>query len=146
MSKEKKVDIFKLFGKMNNEDYAWVMALTDDELKTVSVYVLLMWIHGVDRNESAHLILTNQYVNQYVFHLQKHNRLLLLLMFAVNSGMGSPRYQFKKSVTKQETKSIKAIASFYNCTYDDAKGYADILSADEIKEMIEIMEQTTGSK
>ena len=68
-AKEKKVDIFKLFGKMNSEDYAWVMALTDDELKTVSVYVLLMWIHGVDRNESAHLILTNQYVNQYVFHL-----------------------------------------------------------------------------
>lgn len=142
MSKEKKVDIFQLFGKMNHGDYKWVMALTEEELKSVSVYVLLMWIHGVDRNESAHLILTTQYVNHYVFHFQKHTRLLLLLLFAVNSGMGSPRYQFKKSVSRRESKAINAIASFYECTYDDAKGYSDILSKEEIDEMVEIFEQT----
>ena len=67
-------------------------------------------------------------------------------MFAVNSGMGSPRYQFKKSVTKQETKSIKAIANFYDCTYDDAKGYLDILTMDADKELVEIYDQTIWSK
>ena len=144
--KEKKVDIFELFRKMNNEDYEWVMRMSEEDLKTVSVYVLLMWIHGVDRNQSTHLILTNSYVNQYVFHLGHHSRLLLLLMFVTNGGMGSPRYQFKKSVSKQETKSVKAVAEFYKCTYDDAKGYLEILSSDEVKEMIEIYDQTIGSK
>lgn len=144
--KEKKVDIFELFRKMNNEDYEWVMSMSEEDLKTVSVYVLLMWIHGVDRNQSTHLILTNSYVNQYVFHLGHHSRLLLLLMFVTNGGMGSPRYQFKKSVSKQETKSVKAVAEFYKCTYDDAKGYLEILSPDEVKEMIEIYDQTIGSK
>lgn len=146
VAKKKKVDIFELFRKMNNEDFEWVMNLSDEDLKSVSVYVLLMWIHGVDRNQATHLILTNSYVNQYVFHLGKHQRLMLLLMFVTNGGMGSPRYQFKKSISKQETKSIKAVANFYECTYNDAKGYLGILSPEEVKEMIEIYDQTIGSK
>lgn len=144
--KEKKVDIFELFRKMNNSDYEWVMNLSDEDLHSVSVYVLLMWINGVDRDQAAHLILTNQYVNQYVFHLQKHGRLLLLLLFVTNGGMGTPRYQFTKSVTKQETKSIIAVASYYQCGYDAAKGYIEILPPDNVKEMIEIYDQTIGSK
>lgn len=136
--KPKKVDIFDLFRKMNNADYQWVLDMSDDDLKSVSAYVLLCWINGVDRNQSAHLILTDMYVNTYTFHFSKHNRLLLLLLFVANSEMGNPRYQFKKSVTKQESKSILAIASYYQCTYDNAKGYMDILSPEEIKEMVDI--------
>ena len=144
-AKERTVDIFHLFGKMNTADYDWVMNLSDEELKSVSVYVLLMWVCGVDRDQATHLILTNQYVNHYVFHLQRHSRLLLLLMFVCNGEMGNPRYQFRKSVTKQETKSIKAIAKFYDCTYDDAKGYLELHSPEEVKEMCEIYDQTVGS-
>lgn len=144
--KEKKVDIFHLFSRMNSSDFDYVMNLSDEDLQSVSVYVLLMWVNGVDRDQAAHLILTNAYVNHYVFHLQKHNRLLLLLMFVANGDMGSPRYQFTKAVSKQETKSIRAVANYYDCSYSNAKGYIDILSKEEVKEMEEIYDHTVGSK
>lgn len=140
MSKEKRVDIFHLFRRMGDSDYDWVLTMSDEDLKTVSVYVLLMWIHGADRDKAAHLILTNQYVNNYVFSLSKHNRLLLLLLFATNGDMDHARYSFTKSVGKNETKMISAIAHYYNCTYDNAKDYADILSKEEIDEILKVYE------
>lgn len=135
---ERKGDIFKLFEAINRGDYDYIDALTDEEVKAFSPVVLLMWMHGATSNPETHVTYTNEYVNPFVFSLQKHPRLLLKLFVAANSGMGNTRYKFVKSTTKNDSLIYRHIAKHYECGYDQAKEIKELLSDDDIKELTEI--------
>ena len=129
--------LFVFFDKMNAGDFSYIDRMTDEEVKDLSPYVLLMWINGATSNPAIHIMMTDMLCNPYVFSLSNHPRLLLKLFMAANSEIDSSRYKFEKSGGKKASKHLKAIASFYQCTLTDAEGYASVLSDAEIKEITE---------
>lgn len=131
-------DLFQFLKSMNSGDFECVNRMTDDEVKAISPYVLLMWCNGATNNVVEHTILTDTYCADKVFSLSKHPRLLLKLFIAANCDMGQTKYLFKKSTSSEQTSGIKHIAEYFQCTYNDAKGYAKILSKEEIKEIGEL--------
>lgn len=133
-------NLFTFFNAMNKEDYAYVDSMTDDEVKTISPFVMLMWANGAVDNNDVHVILTDLYVNPYVFTLSKHPRLLLKAFMSANGGIDNTRYKFKKSVTREQSALIKLIAEHYECGYDHAKDIQHILSDSDIKELKKLYE------
>jgi len=126
-------DIFKFFEKMNHERFEYVDELSDDDIKKLNAFMLLQWVNGSKSNSVAHVMLTDEFVNDRVFSLYQHPRLLLKLLIAANGGMGNTRYGFDKSVTSEKEKEIKQIASYYKVGYNTAKQYSRILSEEDIK-------------
>lgn len=134
-----KADLFKFFDEMNAENYGYIDTLEDDEVKALSPYVLLMWMHGAQYNKEVHVLLTDWYCNSKVFSLSNHPRLLLKLFVAANGG-DTTRYKFKKSTGNEATKTAKAIASYYECSLSEAKDYMRILSKEDVKEITTVYE------
>lgn len=131
------VDYFKA---INNGDFSFVDKMSDEEVKSISPYVVLSWMHGATHNAPHHVILTDLYCNDYVFRLQKHPRLLLKSFIEANSEMGDTKYNFTRPPTKKSDKNIVAISRYYNVSLTDAADYAKILSLEEIDEINEIVE------
>lgn len=133
-------DLFGFFDKINKGDYAAVDKLSDDDVKELSPFVMLMWMHGAQSNTAEHVILTNTYCNDFVFQLGKHPRLLLKTFVYANSGLGNTRYKFVKSVSKEETTVLRLIARHYMCGLKEAKDIRRLLSSDDISYLKEIYE------
>ncbi len=135
-----KADLFKFFDEMNKGNFSYVDSLSDDEVKSLSPFVLLMWMHGAQQNKVLHTLLTDWYCNVRVFSLSKHPRLLLKLFVAANGDIDSTRYKFKKSTGNEATKNAKAVAGYYQCSLSEAKDYLRILTKEDVKEIVEIYE------
>lgn len=131
-------DLFGFLRKMNEGDFRYVDRMGEEETKKLSPFVLLMWCNGAERSAPEHTVLTNTYVNEYVFPLGRHPKLLHKLFVAANGGVSNTRYKFKKSVTKEEVETIRAISYYYQCSYREAKDYASILKEKDIEEMKKI--------
>lgn len=118
--KNYKLDIFKVLNKISHNDYDFVDHLSEDELKSISPYVLQMWIKGADNNLDARMVLTNEVVNPYVFSLGDHKKLLYKLL-CVSNGFGiDTRYYFKKKSKPQLNKTSALISKYYECTIKEA--------------------------
>lgn len=132
-------DLFDYFAAINKEDFDYVNQMTDDEVKKISPFVILMWMSGAKSNQIEHVILTDTYCNPFVFSLGKHPRLLLKLLIAANSGLGNDRYAFEKTTTKNDLGLLKQIAQHYQCGLHEAKQYKELLSKEDIKELKDIL-------
>jgi hypothetical protein len=130
--------LFALFDAINKGDYAFVDGLTDDQLKSLSPFVLLMWMNGAVDNNEIHVLLTDAVVNEFVFSFSAHPRLLLKMLITANAGIDRTRYQFVKSVGKNEDSIIRKLAKHYECGYDQAKDILPMMSEDDIKELKEL--------
>lgn len=134
----KKPDIFRLFRAINEGDYGYIDELSDEDVKGLPVYMILMWMHGAQSNTSTHVMMTAEHVNPMVFSLYRHPRLLLKLLVAANGGIGNTRYKFVKSTTSNESAVIGYIAKHYQCGYEEAIEIKDLLSEQDLKELKEI--------
>lgn len=132
----KKGDLFGFLNAVERGDFSYVDNMEEEEVKSISPYVTLMW-EG-QSNWEIRTLVTNTFCNDMVFSLAKHPRLLLKLFVASGSGLGSTKWAFCKSVTKQESKILKLIATHYNCGYHEAKDIVRLLSDKDIKELKEI--------
>jgi malate/lactate dehydrogenase len=132
-------DIFAFFNAVNQGDFEFVDSLSEEEAKKISPFVLLMWMHGAQSNPDIHIIVTNSFVNPFVFSLSKHHRFLLKLFIAANCNIDNARYKFVKSCVVAE-KSIVAsrVASYYNCGLEHAKDIIPLLSDADLKELEEL--------
>lgn len=133
-------DLFNFFNAMNKGDFNFVNKMDDDEVKTLSPFVLLMWVNGATQNQPIHIIATEALCASTVFSLAAHPRLLLKLFIAANCDVGNTRYKFKKSVMKKQSKNIELVARHYECGYTEATQYLKLLSPDDIKELQEMYE------
>jgi hypothetical protein len=131
-------DLFAFFDAMNIGDFQFVTNMTDEEVKKISPFVLLMWVNGAVSDTEMRVVMTNSFVNEHVFGLAKHPRLLLKMFIASNQGLGDSRYKYKKSVSGEQSASIKLIAKYYNITYNHARDYLPMLGKDDIKELKDI--------
>jgi hypothetical protein len=117
---------------MNAEDYDYVDDLTDEEVKGLSAYVMMMWILGSSEEREARVILTNDQVNQYIFTLAKHPRLLLKLLVSSN-GLGDCRYKFTKTEGVSGQSDAQLVAKHYNVTEKDAKDYLKVIPKKDLE-------------
>lgn len=133
--------MFQFFKAMNRGDYGFVDRMTDDEVKELSAYVLLMWVSGAtgDCIEHRH-ILTTEFVNTVVFTHAKHPRLLLKLFVLTNSELGDARYTFRKSTSKEESAILRLIGRHYDCGLHEARDIRPMLSEKDIKILKEMYE------
>lgn len=134
-------DLFKFFSAANKGDFAFVDNMTDEEIKKISPFVLLGWGAGAEQNTEIHAIMTNEFMNDKVFSLGRHPRLLLKLFVAANSDIDSTRYKYIKAQKSKSTKEAEHIAAYYRCTLREAKDYARILTDDDKKEISKIYEE-----
>lgn len=134
-------DIFAYLNAMNRGDFGYVDRMSDEEVKGLSPFVLLMWCNGATKDRPIHTILTNVYCNDMVFPLSKHPRLLLKLFISANCEIGDCRYKFKKSISSEKSAEIKMIANHYQCSYTEARDYHDLLSSDDLKRIKEIYDK-----
>lgn len=134
-------DIFQFFSKMNAGDISFVDEMTEEEVKKLSPYVLLMWTATDKSARPFHVLSTAHVVSDKVFSLQKHPRLLLKLFIAVNGGISNTRYAFSKQARVKNDPSVKNIALFYGVTETDAAEYKSILSASEIDKINSLFEE-----
>lgn len=132
-------DLFEFFNKMNQGNIDFVDQMSDDDVKKISPYVLLMW-HPVDKAaKPIHTLSVAHVVTDKVFSLSKHPRLLLKLFIAANGGISKTRYEFKK-LKKAECPKVEMIAKFYNVSLSNAIEYSEILTDDEIGEITKLFE------
>lgn len=78
---------FDLFGtlKIIQEcDHAKISALSDEELKAISPYLIVRWLSGSPDQNTIPIL--NEVVNNKVFALQENKRLLLHLLATTQSG------------------------------------------------------------
>lgn len=129
-------DIFGFLNAVNRGDFGFVDDLTDEDAKKLSPFVLLMWMNGAQSNTDIHVIVTNSFVNPFVFSLYKHHKFLLKLLIAANSNIDNARYKFVKSGAASEKGSlVSKVALHYNCGLDHAKDILKMLADADIKEL-----------
>lgn len=132
------VDIFAFLGAMNDGNYDYVDDMSDVEIKSLSPYVLTMWVNGVTRNAPEHILMTENLVNNKVFSLSNHPRLLYKLLIAANIDQDNPRYKFKKCGGKKSEKILTYICQHYGCGMGEARQYVNLLDEESVKELEEI--------
>jgi hypothetical protein len=125
--------LFDFFSAANNGQFSYVLETETSEL---SPYVMLGWFHGESTNTNIHTITTANYVNEFVFSLAKHPKLLLMLFIAANCNIDSTRYKYVKSSGNTEKRAVvKMIAEHYQCGYNEASEVLPMLSQDDLAEL-----------
>ena len=132
--------LFDFLGAVNRGDFDFIDRLSDQDMKELQPFVLLGWLHGAEFGRDAHVILTDAYVNDLVFKLHRHPKLVLMVMMAANAGLGNTKYKYVKSTSSKETKQVVAVAEYYKVSTKEAKEYIKILPEADVKTICSIME------
>lgn len=128
-----KVDIFKILKDISYNRMSAIDKLSDEELKSVSPYVIQMWVKGADNNMNVRMPLTNDYVNQFIFTLSDHPRLLLKLLCCANGFEIDTRFKFnKKKKRKSMNFVIQTVMKYYGHNETHATDILPLLFNDDI--------------
>jgi len=128
-----KVDIFKLLNGIASNKMDALDNLSEEELKTVSPYVLQMWIKGADNNLENRLVLTNEFANQYMFPLGDHPKLLYRLLCYSNDFDEETKFYYqKKKKIKTHNFTLKTLMKYYGYDERHASDIIPLLSAEDI--------------
>lgn len=134
-----KVDIMQLLNDIGKGNMSAIDKMSPDEVKSISPFVLQMWINGADVHVNTRINLTNRMVNPYIFNLQDHPKLLFKLLCYTNdlNERVSFRFRKKKSAKKHNFK-INMLVDFHRCTINKAK---DLLLLYSERDLLEIGEE-----
>ena len=136
--KKHKIDLFEVLNNISLNNLEYIDKFSDEELKALSMYVVQLWIKGATTNKEVHFLLTNEYVNPYVFELAKHPKLLYKL-FCASNGYGEKEYfKFNKKKEISNKKSIELISIAYDMSFNDAKNSVELFNIDDIEELCEL--------
>lgn len=133
-------DLFLFLAKANQGDLDYVDRMSEDEVKAISPFVLMGWALGAEENNVHHTVMTDSLVNDKVFSLSRHPRLLLKLFVVANNGIDNTRYRFVRPAPSKGTKEVKAIADYYGCSIREAEDYAPILDKEDRKTILALAE------
>lgn len=115
--------------------------LSEEEKKQVSFFLLNRYISSVKGNREKQelaVFKTNEYYNKHFFSLQKHKKLLWLLLCISGNTKNIEYHQWigHKKKTGDNSKSAKFLAELYpNKKQDEIEMLARILSKKEIQEL-----------
>lgn len=115
-----KVDIFEILRSIDFQKKDWYEQYPESLQKSIPLVVLMMWL--ACSNNDMQVVITNNNVNNYIFKLYKHPKLIAKLLSTC--GLGKPsRYKWIKNDTKKTStpKSIALLQRYYECSFKEAK-------------------------
>jgi hypothetical protein len=134
-SKNYKVNIHKLLDNISHDRRDRIDQYSDEDLKSVSPYVLLMWIMGADNNLDIRAVLTDEFVNQYTFALANRKKLLLKLLCVSNGYKIDTRYRFRNPQKQKQSYLVSLVAKYHKVPEKRAQEDMRIYDADDFREM-----------
>lgn len=132
------VSIFECLANIDKGNVALYDKLSkEQQTSLIKPVVLQQWLYSSSNSKDVAVVdMLNNNVNQYVFSLYKHPKLLYNLM--CGSGAGRTRkYSYTKR-TPNESKtplSLETIQLYENCSEREAKCFIRLLSKDDLVEM-----------
>ena len=130
-----------VLSRINAGDYDFFNRMTDEEVKSLPPYVLALWLRGANQNRPVHTLLTEIHLNEKLFTLSKHPRLLYMLAVHANSGLDNTRYSFIPDKKEISTKRTNLIRFDLECSEEVAELYAGLLTEEDYKELEEQMKE-----
>lgn len=127
------VNIFDVLKQidLHKEDYYDNMVESDQ--KQLHPLVMTRWLSGT--SDPAVIQMLNATVNKYNFSLANHKPLLMRMLLLVSSGR-SRRYQWlAKNKETSNSKFIKVLRQYYQCSEREATEYVSMHSREEMAEM-----------
>lgn len=119
--------LFPALEALDNKDYGFYDRLTDEQKKKFTAFMMVQWISNVKSNsklQEYYLLATNDFINKHLFNevVQKHPKLLWLLLCTVSPKMGKQFHQWipqiKDRVTKLKDKPKKdEVMEYYKKIY-----------------------------
>lgn len=134
-SKNYKVNIHKLLDNISHDRRDRIDQYSDEDLKSVSPYVLLMWIMGANNNLGIRALLTDEFVNRYVFALSSRKKLLLKLLCMANGYEIDTKYRFRNPQKQKQSYLVSLVAKYHNVPERRAQEDMRIYSADDFREI-----------
>lgn len=134
-SNPNQVNLFDALKHMTTPNPAFFAGLTDDQVKSLSPFVLMLWARGAESSHDYHNLLTNEYVNPHAFSLSKHPRLLYKLLCIANGGYGQTRYSFGSKRKSGGSTAIKTIMAYYDYSPEKARQVLSLFSEDDVEQM-----------
>lgn len=129
-----KFDIFSILNEIKNNNKSFYDNLGEEEKKSISPYVLMLWCRGINTNPALHTILLNEYVNPFVFSLQKHPSLVWRLLCEASYDEKSTRFAWIKKGSKKGNcpTSTKLIMTHYVYNENHAQDVLTLLDLNDI--------------
>jgi hypothetical protein len=125
-------------GAIDRRRFGWYNSLTDDERKSLSMWVLQRWTtctsSKVDEINEHYLTLTNDIVNVHFNAMSKHPELQFRLMQISGIGSEQPRTWIKPMKKKKEISRNPKLFEFYEKQFP-------YFSDDEIEQLISIQDR-----
>ena len=131
----KKIDIFEVLNNISLNNTTYIDKFSDEDLKSLSMYVVQLWIKGATTDRSTRNLLTNEYVNQYVFSLSKHPKLLYKLLCAANGFGKKAFFKFEKKKTISKKNTIELLVKAYDMSFKDASNSLSLFTVKDIEEI-----------
>lgn len=137
-------DLFFIISQLENENYSYFAEMSEETLKEVSPFVIMLWSKGASRNSKALSVTMDEFVNQNHFLFYNHKRLQMLLLCSAWGGIPAGRLTFPKKSKAVETKSIQLISDRFKVSDQVARSYLPFFSETEIEEMLSISDERAG--
>lgn len=133
----RKLDIFKVLGKISTKDRQFYSDLTEEEQKGFLPVVVMRWLSGTSNAKQIYFI--NELVNPFVFSLHKHPELLYYLMILCGPGKTQRYYWNKTASNKSNTVPtiVSIVRNYFGYNTTQALEALPLLSNDDILEYAE---------
>ena len=139
MAKNYRHNIKSVLNAVNQSNYDYFDSWDEEDIKALSPYVLTMWMKGAKTNKEVHTVLTNMYVNPYIYKFSNKPDLLYKLIVYANGGNNS-YFEFKKA-SSQSYKDKENIKRYFKINDSLADGALKIVSDDLIKQLREVYDE-----
>lgn len=130
-----KLDIKDVLKHIDDFDLAYFNGLSEDQQKSLSPYVIMLWMNGC--KSPLQLMLLNGLVNELVFNLPSgHNGLLYKLLMVASDGKRKPyTWMKKKTKSKKYSTCVSILKRKYKCSTRTALEYVKLLDYDTMATM-----------
>lgn len=129
--KKRLLDIFEVLSNIDNKNVDYYDNLSDEQKKAFAPIVIAQWM--CCSKSEIQTILTNEFVNKYIYSLYKHPELLYKLMTCCSMGV---RQFYKWNKVEKQTsnfpKSIELIKKCMSYSTKQAIAVLPLISSEEI--------------
>lgn len=134
----KKDNLHNNLCELINGNVEYFNHLSDNDLKSISPYLFMLWGIGINIDRDFHNIALNEYVNKHFFSISsKHKKLLIALLCKSLYEPGAKLNYIIKKHQNNKKVSVDVIMETYNYNINHAKEALELLSVDQLIVMAE---------
>ena len=134
-------EIFHYMKQIEKGNYQFFLGLTDEEVKAVPPFQLLMWSQGSSLNRDVMVSMADQ-INYNFFQFHQYPKLQYLLLTSAVSDIPQGNLKFRKpNMGGGGTKTLKAISEQFHVSLEVASTYVDMLGAEDVTYIVELYDE-----